>query len=209
MARAWKFADSVNTDLITPGRYNMTLDMAELGRIAFIEHRPEYAKGVRSGDFLVAGRNFGCGSSRETAVYALKANGLMAIVAKSYARIFYRNCINNGVMALVAPAAFVDSVQDGDEMAIENGRLVNKTRRTSAPVSIPPLMQKLREFGGILNFLKSHKIEELESSAGSGESELPAGVGNGPATKNGQTPASASPGRKPSATKPSSRKRRL
>ncbi|MCL6088723.1 MAG: 3-isopropylmalate dehydratase [Candidatus Marsarchaeota archaeon] len=208
MARAWKFADSVNTDLITPGRYNMTLDMAELGRIAFIEHRPEYAKSVRSGDFLVAGRNFGCGSSRETAVYALKANGLAAIVAKSYARIFYRNCINNGVMALVAPTSFVDSVQDGDEMEIADGKLVNRTRRTSTPVSIPPLMSRLREFGGILNFLKKHKIEELESSAPRGEAELPAGVGRGPATKNGQAPASASLGRKPSVPKPSARKRR-
>ncbi|VVB56735.1 3-isopropylmalate dehydratase small subunit [uncultured archaeon] len=185
MTRVWKFSDAINTDLITPGRYNMTTDMAELGRIAFIEHRPEYAKGVKSGDFLVAGRNFGCGSSRETAVYALKANGVTALVAKSYARIFYRNCINNGVMALVAPADFVDRTQDGDEMAIEGDRLVNRTRKLSTPVSIPPLMQKLRQTGGILNFLKTHKIEELESDAGTGEAELPAGVGKGPATKRG------------------------
>ncbi len=183
MTRVWKFADAVNTDLITPGRFNMTTDMAELGRIAFIEHRPDYAKGVKQGDFLVAGRNFGCGSSRETAVYALKANGITAIVAKSYARIFYRNCINNGVMALVVPASFVDGAQDGDEMKIEGSQLVNNTRSLSTPVSIPPLMLKLREFGGILNFLKKHKIEELESNASQGEAELVGKTGHGPATK--------------------------
>ena len=165
MARVWKFSDSINTDLITPGRYNMTTDKAELGRIAFIEHRPEYAQGVRPGDFVVAGRNFGCGSSRETAVYALKANGISAIVAKSYACIFYRNCINNGVMALVAPAEFVEAALDGDDLSIEGGRLVNRTRNRSVPVSLPPLMIRLREFGGILNFLKTHKIEELEAKA--------------------------------------------
>ncbi len=165
MARVWKFSDAINTDLITPGRYNMTTDKAELGRIAFIEHRPEYAEQVKSGDFLVAGRNFGCGSSRETAVYALKANGITAIVAKSYARIFYRNCINNGLLALVAPAGFIDATQDNDQFELSDGRLTNLTRSLSVPLSIPPLMSKLRNFEGILNFLKAHKIEELEAEA--------------------------------------------
>lgn len=160
--RVWKFGDSINTDLITPGRYNMTTDMAELGRIAFIEHRSEYSKQVRPGDFLVAGRNFGCGSSRETAVYALKANGITAIIAKSFARIFYRNCINNGVLAIVAPVEFIDAIAENDELAMTNTTITNKTKKTSAKISIPPLMQKLGQHGGILEFLKKHKIEELE-----------------------------------------------
>ncbi|MFA6908252.1 MAG: 3-isopropylmalate dehydratase, partial [Candidatus Micrarchaeia archaeon] len=69
--RVWKFGNSINTDLITPGRYNITTDKRELAKVAFIEHRPEFAREVKKGDFIVAGRNFGCGSSRETAVTAL------------------------------------------------------------------------------------------------------------------------------------------
>jgi len=162
MAKVWKFADAINTDLITPGRYNMTTDMAEFGRIAFIEHRPEYAKQVKKGDFIVAGRNFGCGSSRETAVYALKANGVSAIIAKSFARIFYRNCINNGVLAIVAPVDFIDGISETDEISLENNKLTNKTKNATIQISIPPLMRKLGQHGGILEFLKKHKIEELE-----------------------------------------------
>lgn len=160
----WKFADSINTDLITPGRYNMTTDMAELGRIAFIEHRPEYAKQVKKGDFLVAGRNFGCGSSRETAVYALKANGIRAILAKSFARIFYRNCINNGMLAIVAPAEFIDGISESDVLTMTHISITNETKSTTVQISIPPLMQKLGQHGGILEFLKKHKIEELEGN---------------------------------------------
>ena len=163
LPRVWKFGDAINTDLITPGRYNMTIDRSELGRIAFIEHRPEYAKEVKPGDLLVAGRNFGCGSSRETAVHALISNGLAAVVAKSYARIFYRNGINNGLLLLIAPVDFIDSISEADKLELTSTQIINHTKHTSAPVSIPPLMKRLREAGGILNFLKTHKIEELES----------------------------------------------
>jgi 3-isopropylmalate/(R)-2-methylmalate dehydratase small subunit len=159
--RVWKFGDGINTDLITPGRYNMTDDPAELGKIAFIEHRPEYAKNVKKGDVIVGGRNFGCGSSRETAVTALKANGILFIAAKSFARIFYRNCINSGLIAITAPAEFIDAVSEKDTLSLGEGVVMNETRGTKADVSAPPIVSKLKEYGGILGFLKKHKIEEL------------------------------------------------
>lgn len=162
MARVWKFGNAINTDLITPGRYNMTIDRAELGKIAFIEHRPEYAKEVKKGDFIFAGRNFGCGSSRETAVYALLANGISAVIAKSYARIFYRNAINNGLLLLIAPSDFIDKTDETDKIELASNELRNVTKNISAQVSVPPMMKKLRDAGGILEFLKKHKIEELE-----------------------------------------------
>ena len=79
----WKFGDNINTDLITPGRYNITTDPEELARVCFIEYRPEFRQRVQSGDFVVAGHNFGCGSSRETAAVALKHSNLRAVIAKS------------------------------------------------------------------------------------------------------------------------------
>ncbi|MEM2138502.1 MAG: 3-isopropylmalate dehydratase, partial [Candidatus Anstonellaceae archaeon] len=106
MVRVWKFGNAINTDLITPGRYNLTVDKKELAKIAFIEHRPEFAKSVQPGDIIVAGRNFGCGSSRETAVTALKECGVAAIISPSFARIFYRNAINQGLVLIVADEKF-------------------------------------------------------------------------------------------------------
>ena len=164
MTRVWKFGDSINTDLITPGRYNMTDKAEELGKIAFIEHRPEYAKQVKTGDFIVGGRNFGCGSSRETAVTALKANGISAIIAKSFARIFYRNCINNGVVALTAPVDFVDSISEEDQIELTESEIINKTKNKRAPIVLSPIVKKIKEYGGILGFLKHHKLEELEGA---------------------------------------------
>src|SRR3989344_5715453 len=84
----WLFEDNINTDLITPGRFNITTDPLKLASIAFIEYRPEFHKKVKKGDFIVAGENFGCGSSRETAAIALKYCRLKAVLAKSFARIF-------------------------------------------------------------------------------------------------------------------------
>lgn len=164
MTRIWKFGDSINTDLMTPGRYNMTNDIEELGKIAFIEHRPEYAKQVKPGDIVVGGRNFGCGSSRETAVMAFKANRISAIIAKSFARIFYRNCINNGVVALVAPSEFVDAISEEDQIEITDTQIINKTKNKTAPVVVSPIVKKFKEYGGILGFLKHHKLEELEGA---------------------------------------------
>lgn len=99
----WKFGDNINTDLITPGRYNVTTNPAELAKIAFIEYRPEFAREVRPGDFIVAGDNFGCGSSREGAVWALASFGVRCVIAPSFGEIFYNNCFQNGLLPIVLP----------------------------------------------------------------------------------------------------------
>jgi 3-isopropylmalate/(R)-2-methylmalate dehydratase small subunit len=160
----WLFGDNINTDLITPGRYNQTTDPKELAKICFIEYRPEFAPKVKPGDFVVAGRNFGCGSSRETAVTSLSNTGIEAIVAKSFARIFYRNCMNQGLLLLIADT---DGIEERDELELDiEGRcLVNKTQGTKLPVELSPLMLKLREEGGIVAYLKRNGVEALAALA--------------------------------------------
>lgn len=161
--RIWKFGNSINTDLITPGRYNITTDKKELAKVAFIEHRPSFSREVQPGDLIVAGRNFGCGSSRETAVTALKECGISAILAPSFARIFYRNAINNGLLLVIVPEYFTSSVEESHQLALSEGKVTNLTTGQSAPASVSPMLLSLQKYGGILEFLKSHKIEALES----------------------------------------------
>lgn len=156
----WLFKDNINTDLITPGRYNMTTDPKELAKIAFIEHRPEFAKNVKKGDFIVAGNNFGCGSSRETAVTALKASGIEAVVAKSFARIFYRNCMTQGLMAIIADT---DGILENDQLEIDlnNQLVINKTKNKKIKASIPALMIKLHKSGGIIPYLQKNGLNSV------------------------------------------------
>lgn len=162
MPRIWKFGNSINTDLITPGRYNLTVDRRELAKIAFIEHRPEFSKQVQSGDIIVAGRNFGCGSSRETAVTALKECGIAAIIAPSFARIFYRNAINQGLVLIAADEKFTSQVEETHQLEITPAEIINTTIGISTHASISHMFLKLKEVGGILEFLKKHDITELE-----------------------------------------------
>ncbi|MCZ6507055.1 MAG: 3-isopropylmalate dehydratase, partial [Acidobacteria bacterium] len=104
--RVWKYGDDVNTDLLFPGKYTYTLrDLPGIAAHALEDLDPEFASGVRKGDVIVAGRNFGCGSSREQAATCLVYNGIAAVVAESFGRIFYRNAINNGLPVLVCPEA--------------------------------------------------------------------------------------------------------
>lgn len=163
MARIWKFGNSINTDLITPGRYNITTDKAALAKIAFIEHRPEFSKQVKQGDIIVAGRNFGCGSSRETAVTALKECGIAAIIAPSFARIFYRNAINNGLLLITADESFTSGVEESHTLQINPNEIINVTTSARTSAGVSPMLLALKEYGGILEFLKKHKIEELET----------------------------------------------
>ena len=154
--RVWKFGNDINTDLITPGRYTVTTSKTELGKIAFIEHRPEFAEDVKRGDIIVAGKNFGCGSSREHAPVALKAAGISAVIARSFARIFFRNAINIGLPLIVC--AEVDRIEDGDlvEINLNTGRIYDKTKGImlrTAP--LPRFIQKIVEKGGLINFLRS------------------------------------------------------
>ena len=156
----WKFGDNVNTDLITPGRYNITTDPEELAKACFIEYRPEFRRQVQPGDFVVAGHNFGCGSSRETAAVALKHSRLRAVIAKSFARIFFRNAINLGLLCIMADT---DSIEESDrlELDIESRALRNATRDQTLPIEIPPMMLRLYREGGIINFLKKNGLSAL------------------------------------------------
>jgi len=154
--RVWKFGNDVNTDLITPGRYTITTDQAKLGKIAFIEHRPEFAKEVKAGDVIVAGKNFGCGSSREHAPVAIKAAGVSAVIAKSFARIFFRNATNIGLPLLVCEE--VEKIDDGDlvEINFETGQIHDKSKNITLQAEpLPKFIQKIVEKGGFINYLRS------------------------------------------------------
>lgn len=155
MARVWRFGEDVNTDQIVPGRYApyMTSE-AELRKYPFIEARPEFAATVQPGDLLVAGRNFGCGSSREYAPQALKLVGIGAIVAPSFARIFYRNALNLGIPLFEADLAWL---ADGAEVRLDPLAGLLETAR--GPVQLPPppaWMREVWQAGGIVPYFRRH-----------------------------------------------------
>jgi 3-isopropylmalate dehydratase small subunit len=118
VGKVFRFNDDVNTDEIIPGRYNVTTDPKALAEHCFFEVRPDFSKNVKVGDFIVAGENFGCGSSREHAPIAIKASGVKAVIAKSFARIFYRNCINIGLPIMISEELY-NLVEDGDEIDVD------------------------------------------------------------------------------------------
>jgi 3-isopropylmalate dehydratase small subunit len=154
--RVWKFGDDINTDLISPGRYTVTTDEKALGKIAFIEYRPEFAKNVQKGDVIVAGKNFGCGSSREHSPIAIKASGISAIIAKSFARIFFRNAINIGLPVFIHRET--DKIDDGDlvEIDFKTGQINDKTKKIFIQAGpLPDFIQKIVKKGGLINFLRS------------------------------------------------------
>jgi len=160
--KVWKFGDDINTDVITPGRYTVTTDKKRLGEIAFIEYRPEFGKGVKEGDIIVAGNNFGCGSSREHSPVAIKAAGISAVIAKSFARIFFRNAINIGLPLFISDDA--DKIDDGDEVDIDfnTGEIRDKTKGITLKVKpLPVFMQKIVEKGGLVEFLRSGGYDNL------------------------------------------------
>lgn len=153
--RVWKFGDDINTDIITPGRYTMTTDKDRLGSIAFIEYRPEFTKEVSRGDIIVAGKNFGCGSSREHSPLAIKAAGIGVVVAESFARIFLRNSINIGLPIIVC--VDTSSIVEGDDVSVDlsSGVIINHTRDMELQgESLPEFIQNIVRNGGLINFLR-------------------------------------------------------
>lgn len=117
--RVWKYGDNVNTDVIFPGKYTYTIkDPAAMAQHALEDLDPRFASKVETNDIIVAGKNWGCGSSREQAVTCLKENGVGTIIAKSFARIFYRNCLNAALPALTSPEA-VDAIENGEIIDID------------------------------------------------------------------------------------------
>jgi len=157
--RVWKYGDDVNTDVIFPGKYTYTItDPSEMAEHALEDLDPAFAKGVRPGDVIVAGSNFGCGSSREQAAFCIKAAGAGAIIAKSFARIYFRNCINAGLPAIVQPDA-VDAVEKSEEITIdvENGVIITASGRKLPFPPLPVEVRGILESGGLVEWVKSLK----------------------------------------------------
>ena len=154
--KVWKFGDHIDTDVIIPARYLNTSDPYELAQHCMEDADPEFAKKVNEGDIIVAGENFGCGSSREHAPIAIKYAGVSCVVAKSFARIFYRNAINTGLPIIEAPDA-VDRIDEGDELEIflEKGIIRNLTKSEEYSFEpLPEFMMSLLTSGGLIPFVK-------------------------------------------------------
>ena len=153
--RAWKFGDDIDTDAVIPGRYLVINDPEGLARHIFEGVRPEFAGNVEEGDFVVAGTNFGCGSSREHAPLGLKGARIKAVVAKSFARIFFRNAINIGLPLFIC--ADVDKIDDGDSIEIDmtEGVIKNLTSGESYKTTpLPPFLQEIVDSGGLVEYTK-------------------------------------------------------
>lgn len=154
--RTWKFGPDIDTDAIIPARYLNTSDPAELAKHVMEDADPEFPKKVSPGDIIVAEKNFGCGSSREHAPIAIKAAGVQAVVASSFARIFYRNAFNIGLPIFESPEA-VEDIKEGDEIEIDadTGEIKNlSTGKTYRAKPIPPFMQELIKSGGLIEWTK-------------------------------------------------------
>lgn len=151
---AHKFGDDINTDLISPAQY-MELSLAEMAAHAMEGADPDFAVKMRKGDIIVAGKNFGSGSSRETAPLALLGAGVALIVAESFARIFYRNCINTGLPVLICPTA--GQIAEGDLLAVDlaQGKIRDLSNGSEhAADQLPPHLLRLLSHGGLLGDLQ-------------------------------------------------------
>jgi len=162
MARVFKLGDGVSTDAIIPGRYNVTTDLSALAKACLIEARPDFVQKVQPGDVIVAGRNFGCGSSREHAPLAIKASGVGAVVARSFARIFYRNAVNIGLPVIQCDQLF-DAVEDGDvvEVDLKAGmiRADGKAFKGEPPSAVAV---RIMEAGSLVDLIKNRGWSALE-----------------------------------------------
>jgi 3-isopropylmalate/(R)-2-methylmalate dehydratase small subunit len=155
--KAWTFGDNISTDLICPGRlFHLRSNLPELAKHVLEDADPDFASKVSEGDFVVGGRNFGLGSSREHAPTIIKLAGVRAVIAKSFARIFFRNCINVGLPVIELDT---DQISQGDDLEVdlEGGKLMNLT--TGAEMEFPPLplvMRTILNDGGLAEHIKKH-----------------------------------------------------
>lgn len=156
--KVFKYGKNVDTDVIIPARYLNTTDPQELARHCLEDLDGDFVRKVQPGDIIVAEENFGCGSSREHAPLAIKACGVSCVIAKSFARIFFRNAINTGLPILESPEA-VDSIQAGDEVEVdlERGTITDLTTGISfQAMPYPEFMMRIVEVGGYVNFVKEN-----------------------------------------------------
>ncbi len=149
--KVWKFGDGISTDHIAPGRYlHLRSNLPELAKHVLEDANPDFAKEMNKGDFVVAGKNFGLGSSREHAPVIMKIAGINAVLAKSFARIFYRNAINIGLLAIICDT---DKIDEGDELEVnvEKGEIRNKCKNIKLFFpSLPPVMRNILNDGGLV-----------------------------------------------------------
>ena len=158
--KIWKYENDINTDMLFPGKYTYTCSTAEEIKPHLLEDLdPEFAKNVQAGDLIFAGTNFGCGSSREQPALGLRAVGIKAVVAKSYARIFYRAAINQGLVLIECPEA-VDAYRNGGavELDLDAGKIDIADKTYSFP-TLPPEILTISEAGGLLEYTR----EKLEN----------------------------------------------
>ncbi len=154
--RVWRFGDDVDTDAIIPARYLNTSDPSELAKHVMEDADKDFPKKVKTGDIIVAGKNFGCGSSREHAPIAIKAAGIQGVIARSFARIFYRNSFNIGLPIFESVEAS-EGIREGDvvEIDADKGIIRNQTKNEQYPAKpIPPFMQELISAGGLIEWTK-------------------------------------------------------
>ena len=156
-ARRLKVSDNINTDYVISGRYKFKIqDPKELAKHIFEDIDPDFAAKIKPGDILIAGENFGCGSSREQAPQALKQAGFRAVIAKSFARIFYRNAFNLGLPLIECGTDFID---DGDEIELDiaSGKISNKSKGLLLDIKpIPRIMKQLLSDGGVVEHFKKY-----------------------------------------------------
>ena len=147
--KVWKYGDDINTDMLFPGKYTYTCSTAEEIKPHLLEDLdPNFAKNVKAGDIILAGKNFGCGSSREQPALGLKAVGIQAVVAKSFARIFYRAAINQGLLSIECPEA-INAYQQGDEVSLDiNKGEININKKTFSFPTLPDEIMAIRDAGG-------------------------------------------------------------
>lgn len=157
--KIYKYKDNVDTDVIIPARYLNSFDAKELASHAMVDIDPTFASTVEKGDIIVAGQNFGCGSSREHAPLCLKTAGVKCVIAKSFARIFYRNSINIGFPIMECEEA-ADKIEKDDEVEVDfsTGVITNKTKNeTYQSQPFPEFLQKMIDADGLVNYVNSKK----------------------------------------------------
>ncbi len=154
--RIWVFNDDVDTDLIIPARYLSATGAQELAAHCLEDLRPEFPRKVRPGDMIVAGNNFGCGSSREQAPLALKGSGIACIIARSFARIFFRNAINIGLSILECPENLTGQLIEGEEITVDRkAGLIRDGKGNCWPATaFPPFMQQIIDDGGLIEHVR-------------------------------------------------------
>lgn len=174
--RAWKFGDYITTDHIAPGRYfHLRSNLPELAKHTLEDARVDFPAKVKAGDFVVAGENFGAGSSREHAAIVIKLSGVSAVLASSFARIFFRNAINVGLPVIKVDTS---SIADGDELEVDlmGGTVRNLTKGGGHLLRFPPLpkvMALILEEGGLINYVERHGDVPMEADGPKGQPAKP------------------------------------